>query len=80
MAVATTFDVVAARKALEASGIPCELHLHDACGAQTMELRPQGPTADDTLAQAFEVVATTFAARGLVVELMGCEGHILRVV
>ncbi|MBR2682070.1 MAG: hypothetical protein IKE22_02245 [Atopobiaceae bacterium] len=80
MAVATIFDVVAAREALEASGIPCELHLHDACGAQTMELRPQGAAAEDTLAQAFEVVATTFAARGLVVELTDDEGHILRVV
>lgn len=80
MAVATTFDVVAARKALEAAGIHCELHLHDACGAQTMELRPQGHAAEDTLARAFEVVATTLAARGLVVELMSDEGHILRVV
>ena len=46
----------------------------------TMELRPQGAAAEDTLAQAFDVVATTFAARGLVMELTDDEGHILRVV
>ena len=39
MSVATTFDVAAARDALRDEGLPFELHLHDACGAQTMELR-----------------------------------------
>lgn len=80
MAVATIFDVVAAREALKAAGLSWELHLHDACGAQTMELRPVDGAARDELAQAFEVVSAEFANRRLALEMVDDEGRILRVV
>lgn len=84
MRVATTFDVVAAREALAEAGLACELHLHDACGAQSMELRPTGEgaaeEAGDLLAQAAELVTKTLASRGLAVESVDKDGCILRVV
>lgn len=79
MAVATVIDVVAARKALEAAGLSWELHLHDACGAQTMELKPTEGAVRDELARAFEVVSAEFANRRLAVEMVDDEGRILRV-
>lgn len=79
MAVATIFDVVAAREALTSAGVPCELHLHDACGAQTMELKLADGAERDALVQAFEVVSAEFAKRRLAVEVADNEGRILRV-
>ena len=82
MKVATTFDLVAAREALRAEGLPLELRLHDACGAQTMELREIDGSAGEgegLLERGRAVVSEVFASRGLAVEPVDQEGRILRV-
>jgi hypothetical protein len=76
---ASIFDVIAAREALVAADVACELHLHDACGAQTMELRPLDNAPDDVLSQAYAVVEGVFAERGLAVEVLDAQGRNLRV-
>lgn len=56
-------DVVAARKALAERDLACTLHLHDACGAQTLSIELHEGAADDTLAQARELLEAFFAER-----------------
>ena len=79
MGSASIFDVIAARDALAAAGVACELHLHDACGAQTMEFRPLDNAPDDVLSQAHAVVEGVFAERGLAIEVLDAQGRNLRV-
>lgn len=66
-------QVVDVNKELAARGVEAKVHLHDACGRQTLSLEAlDGGTA--TLETARTVVREFFAERGITLEFDSVEG------
>lgn len=87
MKIAAITDIVEVNKALVEQGIPCKVHLRDACGRQTMWLELTGNESskannkfsdknsdDPSLAKVHDVVAKLFQDRGLPIEFDPTEG------
>lgn len=66
-------EVVDANKVLETRDIAARVHLHDACGRQTLSLEPLDD-APGTLPQARDAVREFFGARGVRIEFDPVEG------
>lgn len=74
MKVIVIGEVVDANKALEAQGIAAKVHLHDACGRQTLSLEALDGSAK-TLEAARDAVREFFSRRGTAIEFDPVEGH-----
>lgn len=87
MKVATITDIVEVNKLLIEQGVPCKVHLRDACGRQTMWLELTAAESSKTsnkvtsdnsdgpsLAKVHDAVAKLFQDRNLPVEFDPIEG------
>lgn len=73
MKVITIGEVVDVNKALQEQGIAAKVHLHDACGRQTLSLEALDGSAD-TLEAARGAVREFFSRRGAAIEFDPVEG------
>ena len=79
MKVASIKDVVDARAALKEHDLACTLHLHDACGAQTLSIELLEGANDETLADAQALLTDFFAERRLEIQFSETDGTIFYV-
>lgn len=67
-------DVITLNELLAAQDVPATVHLHDACGGQTLSLEvADGP--GDGPAAAHRVVLGYFDQRGIPIEFDQVDGH-----
>lgn len=74
MKVIAIGEVVDANKALETHGVAAKVHLHDACGRQTLSLEALDGSAE-TLEAARGAVQDFFSRRGTAIEFDPVEGR-----
>lgn len=80
MKVASIKDVVEARAALREGGLSGTVHLHDACGRQTLSIELLEDASNEDLEQARALLAEFFAARRLPIEFNKSDDTIFYVV
>lgn len=80
MKVLSIQDVLDARAAIADRGLACTLHLHDACGRQTLSLEAGADAPQETLPQTRELLVELFAARGVTIEFNGRDDTVFYVV
>lgn len=80
MKVLSIKDVLDARAAISARELQCTLHLHDACGRQTLSLEVGESAPQETLRQTREFLVEFFAARGVSIEFFEPDGTVFYVV
>lgn len=68
MKALTIQDVLDARAAIADRDLQCTLHLHDACGRQTLSLEVAENAPQETLQQTKELLVKHFADRGVTIE------------
>lgn len=73
MRVITIGEVVDANKRLQSQGIAAKVHLHDACGRQTLSLEALDD-AEETLEAARDAMREFFGQRGTEIEFDPVEG------
>ena len=73
-------DVLDARAAIADRGLDCTLHLHDACGMQTLSLEVGAAAPQETLQQTRELLVELFAARGVTIEFNSYDPTLFYVV
>lgn len=73
-------DVLDARAAMADRNLECTLHLHDACGRQTLSLEVGEDAPQGTLQQTRELLVEFFAARGVSIEFNSYDGTVFYVV
>ena len=73
-------DVLDARAAIAARGLECTLHLHDACGRQTLSLEVGEHAPQETLQQTRELLTEHFAAHNVSIEFNKYDGTVFYVV
>lgn len=76
MRVASIKDVIDARAALKERDLACTLHLHDACGTQTLSIELLEGANDETLAAAQALLTDFFAARQLPIQFSKTDGTV----
>lgn len=80
MKVLSIQDVLDARAAIANRSLPCTLHLHDACGRQTLSLEVDKAAPQGTLHQTQELLVEFFAARHVSIEFCEPDGNVFYVV
>lgn len=79
MKVASIKDVIEARAALRECDLACTLHLHDACGAQTLSIELLEGVDGETLADAQALLTDFFAERHLPIQFSQTDGTIFHI-
>lgn len=74
MSIVAIGEVVAVNKELEGRGVAATVHLHDACGRQTLSLEARDGSSS-TLETARAVVRDFFGRRGTSLEFDQAEGR-----
>lgn len=54
VSIINTFEIVECNKALAEAGLEATLHLRDACGAQSLWLENESPTAKELVEKFFQ--------------------------
>lgn len=75
--IVNIYEVIGANAALEAGKSMWRVHLHDACGRQTLSLEFEGAgETDDALGSAQDIVRRYFLKRAKVLEFQKMAPHI----